>query len=302
MDFSAGNRLPPGFRFHPTDVELIVFYLKRKVLGKKLSPEVIAVVDIYKFAPWDLPDKSCLRSNDLNWYFFCPRGKKYSGGERMNRATEFGYWKSTGNDRTVSYKERPVGKIKTLIFHRGKPPKGDRTDWVIHEYRLDDKNLAGDGVVQDAYVLCKVFEKSGLGPKNGEQYGAPFIEEEWEYGEEISSIAALPTIEGGASAASNSPGIVASDAQVNGSLPLDGITTSEDPVNMTLILNEDDYDLEEMLAMLVDETCTDLGGSDVYQGLDDLNDWKEFMDGGFQTSQSKYSASFLELRDFEDPL
>lgn len=29
-------------------------------------------------------------------------------------------------------------------------------------------------------MLCRVFRKSGSGPKNGEQYGAPFIEEEWE--------------------------------------------------------------------------------------------------------------------------
>ena len=33
---------------------------------------------------------------------------------------------------------------------------------------------------KDAFVLCRVFQKSGTGPKNGEQYGAPFIEEEWE--------------------------------------------------------------------------------------------------------------------------
>lgn len=33
---------------------------------------------------------------------------------------------------------------------------------------------------KDALVLCRVFQKSGSGPKNGEQYGAPFVEEEWE--------------------------------------------------------------------------------------------------------------------------
>lgn len=34
-------------------------------------------------------------------------------------------------------------------------------------------------VEKDAFVLCRVFQKSGSGPKNGEQYGAPFVEEEW---------------------------------------------------------------------------------------------------------------------------
>lgn len=29
-------------------------------------------------------------------------------------------------------------------------------------------------------VLCRVFQKSGTGPKNGEQYGAPLDEEEWD--------------------------------------------------------------------------------------------------------------------------
>ena len=47
--------LPPGFRFHPTDEELFMFYLKRKVMGKKIPPDVITVLDIYKFVPQDLP-------------------------------------------------------------------------------------------------------------------------------------------------------------------------------------------------------------------------------------------------------
>ena len=29
-------------------------------------------------------------------------------------------------------------------------------------------------------MLCRIFQKSGTGPKNGEQYGAPYLEEEWE--------------------------------------------------------------------------------------------------------------------------
>lgn len=48
-------KLVPGFRFHPMDVELVKFYLKRKVMGKKLPHDVIAEVNVYKHAPWDLP-------------------------------------------------------------------------------------------------------------------------------------------------------------------------------------------------------------------------------------------------------
>jgi hypothetical protein len=64
----AGNtqQLPPGFRFHPTDEELVLHYLWRKVesdihqVFTIFSPrcrDVIAEVDLYKFDPWELPGK-----------------------------------------------------------------------------------------------------------------------------------------------------------------------------------------------------------------------------------------------------
>ena len=96
---------------------------------------------------FSLSEKSILGSGDLKWYFFCPLEKKYSSGARMNRATVGGFWKVTGKDRPILHNEDLVGSIKTLIFHEGKAP-GARTNWVLHEYRLEDKNLAGRGVVE----------------------------------------------------------------------------------------------------------------------------------------------------------
>ena len=93
-------------------------------------------------------DKACWRSGDLKWYFFSPREKKYASGGRMNRATNCGYWKTTGKDRSVLYNSEVVGWIKTLIFHTGRAPRGERTDWVLHEYRLEDKKLVDTGVLQ----------------------------------------------------------------------------------------------------------------------------------------------------------
>ena len=188
----AAMKSIPGYRFHPTDVELVQYFLKRKVMGKRFPCDVIAELDIYKYPPWDLPDHSLLKTGDLEWYFFCPRGKKYSSGGRMNRATECGYWKTTGKDRSVENKKLVVGMIKTLVFHMGKAPKGDRTDWVLHEYRLQDKDLADKGVQQDSYVICKVFQKDGPGPRNGAQYGRPFNEEDWDKEDEINCVESAP--------------------------------------------------------------------------------------------------------------
>ncbi|XP_060186772.1 NAC domain-containing protein 82-like isoform X2 [Lycium barbarum] len=172
-------RLAPGFRFHPTDVELIMYYLKRKNMGKELLFKGITELNIYDFSPEDLPDKCLYKSKDREWYFFCPTKRKYASGVRMNRSTGTGYWKTTGKDRSITSDGRSVGSVKTLIFHRGQSPNGLRTDWVLHEYKFEDKELIDAGFAQD-YVLCKVFQKSGPGPKNGAQYGAPFKEEDWE--------------------------------------------------------------------------------------------------------------------------
>ncbi|XP_010935813.1 NAC domain-containing protein 53 isoform X2 [Elaeis guineensis] len=181
---AAATQLAPGFRFHPTDDELVSYYLKRKVSGKSLRIDAIAEIDLYKCEPWDLPPLSRIVSRDLEWYFFSPLDRKYSNRSRMNRSTAQGYWKTTGKDRPIRHNHRVVGMKKTLVYHAGRAPRGERTNWVMHEYRLEDQELAGTvtctGIPQDAYVVCRIFKKSGQGPQNGAQYGAPFNEEEWE--------------------------------------------------------------------------------------------------------------------------
>ena len=57
MMSSATSQLPPGFRFHPTDEELIVQYLRNRAGSSPCPVAIIADVDIYKFDPWDLPCK-----------------------------------------------------------------------------------------------------------------------------------------------------------------------------------------------------------------------------------------------------
>ncbi|GAU37069.1 hypothetical protein TSUD_274300 [Trifolium subterraneum] len=51
----APMTLPPGFRFHPTDEELVAYYLERKITGRTIELDIIAEVDLYKCEPWDLP-------------------------------------------------------------------------------------------------------------------------------------------------------------------------------------------------------------------------------------------------------
>ncbi|CAN1357265.1 Protein FEZ [Linum perenne] len=128
----------PGFRFHPTDEELVGFYLKRKINQRPLSIELIKQLDIYKFDPWDLPSVEMATTGEKEWYFFCPRDRKYRNSARPNRVTGAGFWKATGTDRPIYSSEgnKCIGLKKSLVFYKGRAAKGFKTDWMMHEFRL----------------------------------------------------------------------------------------------------------------------------------------------------------------------
>lgn len=157
--------LPPGFRFHPTDEELITHYLSKKVLDSNFSARAIGEVDMNKIEPWDLPWRA--KMGEKEWYFFCVRDKKYPTGLRTNRATAAGYWKATGKDKEIFRGKSLVGMKKTLVFYKGRAPKGEKTNWVTHEYRLEGKfsllNLPKSA--KNEWVICRVFQKTAGGKK-----------------------------------------------------------------------------------------------------------------------------------------
>ncbi|KAF7101632.1 hypothetical protein CFC21_102908 [Triticum aestivum] len=109
-----------------------------------------------------LEDKALIRSEDPEWFFFAPKDRKYPNGSRSNRATEAGYWKATGKDRVIKSKgekkkQHMIGMKKTLVFHRGRAPKGERTGWIMHEYRTTEPEF--ESGEQGGYVLYRLFQK-----------------------------------------------------------------------------------------------------------------------------------------------
>ncbi|XP_042504225.1 NAC domain-containing protein 71-like isoform X2 [Macadamia integrifolia] len=107
----------------------------------------------------------------MEWFFFCPRDRKYPNGSRTNRATGAGYWKATGKDRKIVCQSAVTGFRKTLVFYRGRAPLGDRMDWVMHEYRICNDLSQGSSVFQGAFALCRVVKKNDHGQKMSDHQG-----------------------------------------------------------------------------------------------------------------------------------
>nr|GMD96531.1 NAC domain-containing protein 43-like [Ipomoea batatas] len=102
LSVNGESQVPPGFRFHPTEEELLHYYLRKKVASQKIDLDVIPEVDLNKLEPWDIQEKCKIGSTPQNeWYFFSHKDKKYPTGTRTNRATAAGFWKATGRDKVI---------------------------------------------------------------------------------------------------------------------------------------------------------------------------------------------------------
>ncbi|KAG0496514.1 hypothetical protein HPP92_001032 [Vanilla planifolia] len=158
-DAQDHDLLMPGFRFHPTEEELVDFYLRRKVEGKRFHVDLIASLDLYRYDPWELPAMAAIGGKE--WFFYVPRDRKYRNGDRPNRVTTSGYWKATGADRTVrNASSTSIGLKKTLVFYTGRAPKGVRTSWIMNEYRLPHTQT--DPPAKGEISLCRVYKRPGV--------------------------------------------------------------------------------------------------------------------------------------------
>uniref|UniRef100_A0A0D9V9R8 NAC domain-containing protein n=1 Tax=Leersia perrieri TaxID=77586 RepID=A0A0D9V9R8_9ORYZ len=159
--------LPIGFRFRPTDEELLLHYLRRKVLSFPLPADVIPVADLARLHPSDLLLPG---DGEGERYFFhrpatsCWR-KGGGGGRAGGGGGGGGVWRASGKEKLVVAGNKggaaaavAVGAKRTLVFflrHR-------RTEWAMHEFRLLPAGAGADQTPAAAkeWVVCRIFRRS----------------------------------------------------------------------------------------------------------------------------------------------
>ncbi|KAK8490499.1 hypothetical protein V6N12_053009 [Hibiscus sabdariffa] len=126
--------MPPGFRFYPTEEELVSFYLHNKLGADRddlndVMNRVIPVVDIYDHNPWDLPQFSA---------YLC-----HNDPEQC----------------------RPIGVKRTMVFYSGRAPNGKKTEWKMNEYKAIQgqsslANATAPPTLRQEFSLCRICKKS----------------------------------------------------------------------------------------------------------------------------------------------
>ncbi|KAH9769809.1 hypothetical protein KPL71_012146 [Citrus sinensis] len=145
-----------GFRFYPTDEEIIRL-LKKKRLDPAFFVHTIKEIDFYSFEPWELPCHSEIQSEEEVWYFFCEPDYKYAKSRRVNRGTNEGTWKKTGNGSKIKrkYSTEVIGTKRILSFSRhDSASKKAKTEWVMHEITVED-----DPDYKKDFVVCRLERK-----------------------------------------------------------------------------------------------------------------------------------------------
>ncbi|KAI3682408.1 hypothetical protein L1987_82373 [Smallanthus sonchifolius] len=161
----------PGFRFFPTEEELITFYLKHKIDGtRELLQDIDRVIPqlhVYDVYPWDLPQHAGERcqGDPEQWFFFIARQEKEARGGRPSRLTSSGYWKATGSLSIVySLSNRAIGVKRTMVFYNGRAPTGTKTKWKMNEYKAFQEESSSNAnqkpKLMEELSLCRVYVKS----------------------------------------------------------------------------------------------------------------------------------------------
>ncbi|CAO2140907.1 unnamed protein product [Urochloa humidicola] len=169
---SSNPLLPPGYRFYPTEEELLSFYLRHRLAGTR--PEVehfIPVVDIYSYHPSQLKAMAGAANvgDKEQWFFFCPRAERELHGGRPARTTPSGYWKATGSPSLVysASANRVIGEKRTMVFYQGRAPTGNKTRWKMNEYKAAAADgapppVAGAAVrLRNEFSVCRVYISTG---------------------------------------------------------------------------------------------------------------------------------------------
>ncbi|KAM1249055.1 hypothetical protein ACFX2I_031782 [Malus domestica] len=141
--------MPLGFRFHPTDQELVSSYLRDRALsGKPLGNPFVHEFNLFGQTPpwvvWEQFGGNSLLDQDL-FFFYELRSRSDSDSRSKRRIEAGGTWSETSSDKVLGLDGIPIGDKGHFRYNN----KGSNNNggWLLEEYSLLSNVVAGPRVV-----------------------------------------------------------------------------------------------------------------------------------------------------------
>ncbi|TQD72713.1 hypothetical protein C1H46_041749 [Malus baccata] len=277
----GSNGMPLGFRFHPTDQELISFFLYNRVLRREYCENLIYEFDLFgKTPPWVVWENfggSGLEDQDL--YFFCQL--KARSQARIKREIEAGGTWSESNSKPVKdlLNEKAIGKKRNLRYEKeGCEHDGD---WLLEEYSILPSVV---GCADDSdheigkVVLCRLKKNPRSENKKNNSNSTQQVNEQPAKKRARKEVKEKPAKKRARKEASEKPSKTKARNEVRSPNTTSVIThtieelqncpsTSSAPV---LPLDESNYKMISDESLLKDEDLLFDNGEDIFFDLDDL--------------------------------
>ncbi|KAF7145083.1 hypothetical protein RHSIM_Rhsim04G0211800 [Rhododendron simsii] len=164
--------VPVGYKFTPTDQELVIDYLRKKSEGAEALPcDVVFEREIYgtgSKAPWQIFTKND-PWQEGSIYVLTKLIKATGSDKRTARTAGCGSWHGeTGPARILDKKRRVIGYKRMLRFQikngsGAKDESGEGGHWIMHEFSLYGGNGTStrnkQSPKESEYVLCRIKKK-----------------------------------------------------------------------------------------------------------------------------------------------
>ncbi|KAM5550765.1 NAC domain-containing protein 101 [Rosa sericea] len=142
----ASGAYPVGYRFHPTDLELVAYYLHNRVAmaDQFHSSPILDCPDFYgKNAPWLIWDRFRAQSNNMKeeetLYFFTHRKKLNPKAKKFDRKVGSGTWSAQYSKNVVAADNSVVGIKREFRYEGGSDPHQNGA-WLMQEYEITSHN------------------------------------------------------------------------------------------------------------------------------------------------------------------
>ncbi|KAL3513079.1 hypothetical protein ACH5RR_025796 [Cinchona calisaya] len=157
--------MPIGYRFVPTDEELVTCYLTNKVLYRPLPAKIIQEIDaddLYSRHPKCLVKETAYGcgEGERKWYFLIYQDEYFLGkiSEKLMVGNEVGFWSYIGEEEPIFNSDGDVSAFKIYLNYFSKTTSNaKKTNWRMEKYRLPTRSCVRKNRQVEEWIVGRII-------------------------------------------------------------------------------------------------------------------------------------------------